>query len=177
QSRDPFELMEEIENVLGIRSYPMNWPIGTEGNFKGVYDRSTRQIEAFRGGNHGRSKVDATIGSPEDPKFQELLGGPLYQQLREEIELLDGAGDEFRMEEVLDGELTPIFFGSAMTNFGVRTFLENFLRMAPSPSNRTTSQGTVSAESPSFSGFVFKIQANMNPAHRDRIAFIRICSG
>ena len=177
QSRDPFELMEEIENVLGIRSYPMNWPIGTEGNFKGVYDRSTRQIEAFRGGNHGRSKVDATIGSPEDPKFQELLGGPLYQQLREEIELLDGAGDEFRMEEVLDGELTPIFFGSAMTNFGVRTFLENFLKMAPSPSSRVTSQGKVSAESLSFSGFVFKIQANMNPAHRDRIAFIRICSG
>ncbi len=177
QSRDPFELMEEIENVLGIRSYPMNWPIGTEGNFKGVYDRTTRQIEAFRGGNHGRSKVDATIGSPDDPVFQELLGEPLYQQLREEIELLDGAGDKFGMEEVLAGDLTPIFFGSAMTNFGVRTFLENFLKMAPSPSSRTTSLGKVSAESPFFSGFVFKIQANMNPAHRDRIAFIRICSG
>ena len=177
QSRDPFELMEEIENVLGIRSYPMNWPIGTEGNFKGVYNRNMKQIEAFQGGDHGRSKVAATTGSPDDPRFRELLGDYLYDRLREEIELLDMAGDEFSMEAVLAGKLTPIFFGSAMTNFGVRTFLENFLRMAPPPSGRATSQGMVDVDSPLFSGFVFKIQANMNPTHRDRIAFIRICSG
>jgi peptide chain release factor 3 len=177
QSRDPFELMEEIENVLGIRSYPMNWPIGTEGNFKGVYNRKAGLIEAFKGGDHGRTKIDADLGRPDDPRFRSLLGEHLYDQLLEEIELLDLAGDEFNMEEVLAGELTPIFFGSAMTNFGVRTFLESFLKMAPQPAARPTSGGRLDARNPLFSGFVFKIQANMNPAHRDRIAFIRICSG
>lgn len=176
-SRDPFELMEEIENVLGIRSYPMNWPIGTEGNFRGVYNRHEKQIEAFQGGDHGRTRVNATTGSPDDPRFREMLGDYLYDRLREEIELLDMAGDEFDMEAVAAGELTPIFFGSAMTNFGVKTFLEHFLRMAPPPAGRPTSQGMLDTSSPLFSGFVFKIQANMNPTHRDRIAFIRICSG
>ncbi|HHY81940.1 MAG TPA: peptide chain release factor 3 [Clostridiales bacterium] len=177
QSRNPFELMEEIEKVLGIRSYPMNWPIGTEGNFKGVYNRATKLIEVFKGGDHGSTKIDSDFGSPDDPRFRELLGDYLYDRLIEEIELLDMAGDEFSLEEVLAGSLTPIFFGSAMTNFGVRTFLENFLRMAPMPAARQTSQGRLDAMSPYFSGFVFKIQANMNPTHRDRIAFIRICSG
>jgi peptide chain release factor 3 len=176
-SRNPFELMEEIENVLGIRSYPMNWPIGTEGNFKGVYNRSEGLIEAFKGGDHGQTKVTAEIGSPDDPRFRQLLGDHLYDQLQEEIELLDMAGDEFSMEAVSAGELTPIFFGSAMTNFGVRTFLEHFLKMAPPPTGRAASQGMVDADGSLFSGFVFKIQANMNPTHRDRIAFIRICSG
>ncbi len=177
QSRNPFELMEEIEDVLGIRSYPMNWPIGTEGNFKGVYIRKTGQIEVFRGGEHGRSMVESTTGSPDDPRFRELLGDHLHSRLMEEIELLDIAGDEFDLDQVLRGELTPIFFGSAMTNFAVRTFLESFLQMSPPPADRPTADGIVKADSPLFSGFVFKIQANMNPAHRDRIAFIRICSG
>ncbi|HCS72815.1 MAG TPA: peptide chain release factor 3 [Clostridiales bacterium] len=177
QSRDPFELMEEIENVLGIRSFPMNWPIGIDGNFKGVYNRTTRLVEVFKGSDHGRKKIDGDFGRPDDPHFRSLLGDHLFDQLQEEIELLDIAGDEFNMEEVLAGELTPIFFGSAMTNFGVRTFLENFLKMTPPPVNRPTSEGRLDATDPMFSGFVFKIQANMNPTHRDRIAFIRICSG
>jgi len=177
QSRNPFELLEEIEKVLDIRTYPMNWPIGTEGNFKGVYNRETKLIEVFKGGDHGSTKVDADFGSPDDPRFRDLLGDHLYDRLLEEIELLDMAGDEFNLDEVLSGNLTPVFFGSAMTNFGVRTFLENFLRMAPMPASRQTSQGKLDARSTFFSGFVFKIQANMNPTHRDRIAFIRICSG
>lgn len=177
QSRDPFELMEEIENVLGIRSFPMNWPIGIDGNFKGVYNRTTKLVEIFKGSDHGSKKIDGDFGRPDDPRFHSLLGDHLYNQLQEEIELLDIAGDEFNLEEVLAGELTPIFFGSAMTNFGVRTFLENFLQMAPPPANRPTSEGKLDATNSMFSGFVFKIQANMNPTHRDRIAFIRICSG
>ena len=176
-SRNPFELMEELENLLGIRSYPMNWPIGTEGNFKGVYIRKTGQLEVFRSADHGRSRVAAQSGDLKDSEFVSLLGEDLHGQLCEDIELLDMAGDAFDMDAVLRGELTPVFFGSAMTNFGVRTFLEDYLSMAPAPYGRLADQGIVPADSPYFSGFVFKIQANMNPTHRDRIAFIRICSG
>ncbi len=176
-ARNPFELMEEIENVLGIRSYPMNWPIGTEGNFKGVYIRKTGQLEVFQSGDHGRSIVSTKSGGIDDLEFRALLGEDMHRQLCEDIELLDMAGDSFDMEAVTAGELTPIFFGSAMTNFGVRTFLEDFLKMAPSPISRMSTNGPVAADNSDFSGFVFKIQANMNPTHRDRIAFIRICSG
>jgi len=176
-SKDPFELMEEIENVLGIRSYPMNWPIGTDGDFKGVYNRKLCQIELFEGGKHGQTKVNSIKGSLDDNIFLDLLGSHYYNKLREDIELLDLAGDEFSMEKVRNGELTPMFFGSAMTNFGVQPFLEEFIKMAPSPGIRRSSAGDIDPESEDFSGFVFKIQANMNPAHRDRIAFIRICSG
>jgi len=175
--KDPFELMEEIENVLGIRSYPMNWPIGTDGDFKGVYNRKLAQIELFDGGNHGQTTVSSTVGKVDDPIFAELLGEHYYSKLCEDIELLDMAGDEFDRDKVLKGELTPMFFGSAMTNFGVEPFLKEFLELAPKPGIRTTSSGEVHPEDERFTGFVFKIQANMNPTHRDRIAFIRICSG
>lgn len=176
-SKNPFELMEEIENVLGIRSYPMNWPIGTDGDFKGVYNRKLKQIELFNGGDHGQTAVSSNVGSVDDSAFADLLGEHYHSRLCEEIELLDMAGDEFDMEKVEKGELTPMFFGSAMTNFGVRPFLEEFLRLAPAPGNRDSSVGTVDPDNEKFSGFIFKIQANMNPAHRDRIAFMRICSG
>jgi peptide chain release factor 3 len=176
-SKDPFELMEEIENVLGIRSYPMNWPIGTDGDFKGVYDRKRMQIELFEGGRHGQTAVSSVKGTVDDPVFADLLGSHYHSRLCEEIELLDMAGDEFSMDKVRNGELTPMFFGSAMTNFGVQPFLEEFLSMAPSPGIRLSDAGEIDPESEKFSGFVFKIQANMNPTHRDRIAFIRICSG
>ncbi len=176
-SKDPFELMEEIENVLGIRSYPMNWPIGTDGDFKGVYDRKLKQIELFEGGRHGQTAVSSVKGTVDDPVFADLLGSHYHGRLCEEIELLDMAGDEFSMDKVRNGELTPMFFGSAMTNFGVQPFLEEFINMAPAPGVRLSDAGEVDPESESFSGFVFKIQANMNPTHRDRIAFIRICSG
>ena len=176
-SKDPFELMEELENVLGIRSYPMNWPIGIDGDFKGVYNRVLGQIELFAGGNHGQSLVTSTTGGVDDPIFQELLGEHYYKRLCSEIELLDMAGDEFDKEKVMKGELTPLFFGSAMTNFGVEPFLNEFLKMAPSPGIRDSSAGEVDPDSKLFSGFVFKIQANMNPTHRDRMAFVRVCSG
>lgn len=176
-SKDPFELMEELEKVLGIRSYPMNWPIGIDGDFKGVYNRKLNQIELFDGGNHGQTAVSSTIGKVDDKIFADLLGEHYHKRLCDEIELLDMAGDEFDRKKVLKGELTPIFFGSAMTNFGVQPFLEEFLQLAPSPGIREASIGEVDPCGEKFSGFVFKIQANMNPTHRDRIAFIRICSG
>jgi len=176
-SKDPFELMEEIENVLGIRSYPMNWPIGIEGDFKGVYNRKLAQIELFDSGDHGQSIVASTKGSIDDPVFRDLLGDHYYDRLKEEIELLDMAGDEFDKKKVMSGELTPIFFGSAMTNFGIQPFLEEFLKLAPAPGIRSYSEGEVDPESEDFTGFIFKIQANMNPNHRDRLAFMRICSG
>jgi peptide chain release factor 3 len=176
-SRDPFELLEEIENVLHIKSYPMNWPIGTDGDFKGVYDRHQKHIELFADGNHGQSQVSSTKGTVEDPIFTDLLGSHYHDKLKEDIELLDIAGDEFSVKEVLKGNLTPVFFGSAMTNFGVQPFLEKFLNLAPEPGSKETSVGEIEPSNKNFSGFVFKIQANMNPTHRDRLAFIRIVSG
>ncbi len=175
--KNPLSLMEEIEETLGIRSCPMNWPIGTDGDFKGVYDRRSAQIELFESGEHGQSIAVSETGSVDDEKFKTILGAALYNKLCEDIALLDIAGDDFDMAKVTSGELTPMFFGSAMTNFGVRPFLEAFIEMAPSPGARTHSEGSIKPDDDVFSGFVFKIQANMDPAHRDRIAFIRICSG
>jgi len=176
--KNPFDLMEEIEKVLGIRAYPMNWPIGLDGNYKGVYNRRLTQIELFEGGGaHGQWVLPSTIGSVDVPAFAEVLGEDIYQALKNDIELLDLAGEAFDYDRVRAGELTPMFFGSAMTNFGVRPFLEEFLRLAPPPTPRTTDEGQIEPDSENFSAFVFKIQANMNPAHRDRLAFIRICSG
>lgn len=175
--KDPFDLMEEIENVLGIRSYPINWPIGTDGNFKGVYNRKLAQIEAFGGGDHGQTEVSSTIGSVDDAIFRDLLGEYLHEKLCSDIELLDMAGDEFDIEKVRQGELTPMFFGSALTNFGVEPFLMDFLGMTTAPTTRLSDVGEIYPDMDNFSAFIFKIQANMNPAHRDRIAFMRICSG
>ncbi|HBM75226.1 MAG TPA: peptide chain release factor 3 [Clostridiaceae bacterium] len=176
-SKDPFELMEEIEKVLGIHSYPMNWPIGTNGDFKGVYNRKLAQIEIFSGGNHGQTEVSSLTGSVNDAVFEDLLGEHLHKKLCDDIELLDMAGDEFDIKKVRSGELTPMFFGSALTNFGVEPFLNEFLNMTTLPMPRASDIGDISPEDERFSGFIFKIQANMNPAHRDRIAFMRICSG
>lgn len=176
-SKDPFDLMEEIENVLGVRSYPMNWPIGTDGDFKGIFNRKLSRMELFDGGNHGQTSVNTISGSIDDKVFCDLLGHSYHTKLCEDIELLDMAGDQFDINKVLSGSLTPMFFGSAMTNFGVETFLKEFLSLAPSPCKKKTSIGEIEPTDPNFSGFVFKIQANMNPTHRDRIAFIRICSG
>ncbi|HMM22328.1 MAG TPA: peptide chain release factor 3 [Selenomonadales bacterium] len=176
--RNPFELMEEIEKVLGIRAYPMNWPVGVDGNYRGIYNRQLAQVELFdKDGSHGQRALASTLGSVNDPAFREVLGETVYQALCDDIALLDMAGDQFELAKVAKGELTPMFFGSAMTNFGVQPFLEEFLRLAPPPAPRQSSEGPVGSASGFFSAFVFKIQANMNPAHRDRITFIRICSG
>ncbi|MBP2027545.1 peptide chain release factor 3 [Acetoanaerobium pronyense] len=175
--KDPFELMEEVESVLGIRSYPMNWPVGQGRDFKGVFNRQKSQVELFEGSNHGQNLGEIVTGSLGDSKFNELLGSSLHNQLINDIELLDMAGDEFDMDKILSGDLTPVFFGSALTNFGVQPFLESFLDLTPPPAPRISNNGPIDPASENFSGFIFKIQANMNPTHRDRIAFLRICSG
>lgn len=177
QGRDPFELLEELEQVLGIRSCPMNWPVGMGSDFHGVYDRENGHVELFDGGDHGQKQVTSQTSGPDDPRLEGIIGPALQQQLQEEIQLLDVAGDPWDHDRFRRGELTPVFWGSALTNFGVRPFLEYFLRLAPPPTARESDQGVVDPESHRFSGFIFKIQANMNPAHRDRIAFLRICSG
>lgn len=177
ESKDPFELMEDIEQVLGIKSYPMNWPIGSGADFRGVYDRNKKLIEVFGGGNHGQTQVEAMEGNVDDNVFKDLLGEALHEKLKEDIELLDIAGDEFDLNKVREGNLTPVFFGSALTNFGVEPFLKEFLQLTTAPLSRESDQGEVDVFEENFSSFIFKIQANMNPAHRDRIAFMRICSG
>lgn len=177
EAKDPFELLEELENVLGIKSYPMNWPIGSGSQFKGVYQREEKRIQVFNGGNHGQTEVESVFGSIDDEVFGDLLGPGLHKKLMEDMELLDIAGDKFDLEKVRVGELSPVFFGSALTNFGVEPFLEKFLELTSPPLPRISNEGEVDVYNKEFSAFVFKIQANMNPAHRDRIAFMRICSG
>ncbi|WP_426348384.1 peptide chain release factor 3 [Alloiococcus sp. CFN-8] len=177
ETQDPFALLEDIERELGIKSYPMNWPIGSGADFRGVFDRKDNTVQLFNGGNHGQNAVESLKGDVTDPIFNDLLGAPLHDKLAEDIELLDIAGDDFSLEKVRNGELTPVFFGSALTNFGVEPFLQYFLSMTTPPMSREGSAGEVDPFSEDFSAFVFKIQANMNPAHRDRIAFMRIVSG
>jgi len=174
EARDPYELMDEIETVLGMRTCPINWPIGCGKNFKGVYDRQSGKVIQFTAAHAGMQEVEKTEVNLEDAE----LGMDFKQQLMDDIEMLDGASDEFDQERVSAGELSPVFFGSALTNFGVETFLEHFLQMTTSPLKRNTLDGDVDPmRDEFFSAFVFKIQANMNKAHRDRIAFARICSG
>lgn len=177
EAKDPFELIEDIENVLGIKSYPINWPIGSGADFRGVYDRSQKLVEVFNGGNHGQTEVESIEGNIDDQIFNSLLGDALHSKLKDDIELLDVAGDEFDLNKVSNGSLTPVFFGSALTNFGVEPFLKEFLNLTTAPLPRESDQGEIDVFSEDFSAFIFKIQANMNPAHRDRIAFMRICSG
>ncbi|MBR5545397.1 MAG: peptide chain release factor 3 [Clostridia bacterium] len=176
-AKDPFELMEELENVLGIRSCPMNWPIGVDGDFQGVYQRDIGKVLLYSGGNHGMSKADTLVVDPNSPEAAGMLEKHYIDRLNEEIELLDEAGDPFDKKAVLEGRLTPLFFGSAVTNFGVEPFLEAFLNITPPPLSRMADIGEIEPTNPYFSGFIFKIQANMNPAHRDRLAFVRIVSG
>ena len=180
-TRDPFDLMEEIEDVLGIGTYPMTWPIGSGRNFKGVFDRNSRRVIAFEGDGHANAtkkvgEIEAELG---DPALDELIGEENHKNLMDDIELLDGADNEFDLDAVRHGRLTPVFFGSALTNFGVEPFLKDFLRLAPPPLSYTDtlSGDAVDPSRNEFSGFVFKIQANMDRRHRDRIAFVRICSG
>ncbi len=179
EARNPFDLMEEIEQELGIGTYPVNWPIGCGKEFKGVYHRARREIISFEesGMASNSQKVKATQLPLGDPRLDEVLGEELHRTLADDIELLDGASYEFDLEKVRHGKLSPVFFGSALTNFGVEPFLEEFLQMTTPPLARRSDQGEVDPFSPEFSAFVFKIQANMNKAHRDRVAFIRVCSG
>jgi len=175
--KEPLELLDEIEKVLGIKAYPMNWPIGMGKEFRGIYDRINTKIELYSSSGHGQTIASSRVGDLTDPAFAKVIEPPLYNKLKEDIELLDMAGYCFDRDLIAKGKLTPVYFGSALTNFGIGHFLDSFIQLAPSPGPKSSSTGLVKPELEEFSGFVFKIQANMNPAHRDRIAFIRICSG
>ena len=178
EARDPFDLIDELEKEFGIGTYPMNWPIGCGQEFKGVYDREKKHILAFNAQKRGQVKLDKTECDLSDTeKLDELIGERLRTELCEQIELLDGASFDFDIEKVRAGKLSPVFFGSALTNFGVEPFLEHFLKMTTAPLPRKTGDTVVDPLCGEFSAFVFKIQANMNKAHRDRLAFMRICSG
>lgn len=183
-AKNPFDLIDELEKVLGIRSTPINWPIGTDGDFEGVFERETGKVLLFDNKNedHGASMVTHSTAGIDDPALKSMMSADHYDTLCSDIELLDMAGDEFDLERVLRGELTPVFFGSAITNFGVEPFLKKFLEISPAPQpyHMTETNGNddyVEPTSSEFTGFVFKIQANMDPKHRDRMAFVRICSG
>ena len=175
EANDPFELMDEIESVLGIRTCPVNWPIGSGKSFRGVYERDIQKISVFTAANAGMKEVEMRQADMEGAR--DLIGDIAYEKLMEDVELLEGASDELDLDRVSHGDLSPVFFGSALTNFGVETFLRHFLKMTSSPLPRTSAGEIVDPFDDSFSAFVFKIQANMNKAHRDRIAFMRICSG
>jgi peptide chain release factor 3 len=176
ESKNPFDLLDEIEKELGIKTYPVNWPVGSGKEFKGVFDRNKRKMIAFKG-NGGQHEAEAVEYSIDDPQLEEIIGTELKNTLVEDIELIEGASEDFDLEAVQKGKLSPVFFGSALTNFGVEPFLEDFLKMTTSPLPRVSDAGEINPFDPDFSAFVFKIQANMNKAHRDRITFLRICSG
>ncbi|MEZ4268468.1 MAG: peptide chain release factor 3 [Myxococcota bacterium] len=173
--RDPLELMEELETHLSMPACPVNWPVFDGARFVGVFERSTREIHVFDAEDHGSTAIDAKVVHYDDRAS--LLSARAAKRLEDDLELLDVAGDPYDPARVLSGELSPMFFGSALTNFGVEPFLKAFLKMAPAPAPRQSDHGLVKANDPYFSGFVFKIQANMDSSHRDRIAFLRVCSG
>lgn len=178
EARDPFELLDELEKEFGIGTYPMNWPIGCGVNFKGVYDRGEHHILTFSEFHGGRNRLEAIECDITDTaRLDELIGEYSRAELVDQIELLDGASFDFDLEKVRSGKLTPVFFGSALNNFGVEPFLESFLKLTTAPLPHRSGDSMVDPCDPRFSAFVFKIQANMNKAHRDRIAFMRICSG
>ena len=178
EAKDTFDLLDEIEKELGIATCPVNWPIGSGKEFKGVFDRQKQEVELFSDTKKGTSVGEVKKVDINNPEIDWLIGTEAKVTLEEEIELLDGAVAEFDQELVSKGELSPVFFGSALTNFGVETFLQHFLAMTSSPLPRMSDQGPIDPmKEKDFSAFVFKIQANMNKAHRDRIAFMRICSG
>ena len=177
ETRDPFDLMSEIEDVLGIDTCPITWPIGSGKSFRGVLERKEGMIDIFHAEGAGMKEIDVDRIPAEGDEAVLAIGDLAMDKLREDIELLDGAGQEFDLKEVLEGRLSPVFFGSALTNFGVETFLKHFLNMTMPPTPRISDEGEVDPVKDPFSAFVFKIQANMNKAHFDRMAFLRICSG
>ncbi|NEQ86933.1 MAG: peptide chain release factor 3 [Moorea sp. SIO2I5] len=176
-AREPLELLDEIEQELGLQTYGVNWPIGMGDRFKGVFDRRRQQIHLFERTAHGSREAKNTVVNLGDPQIEQLLEQDLYYQLKEELEILDGVGPDLDLELIHAGQMTPVFFGSAMTNFGVQLFLDAFLDYALKPESRKSTVGEIPPTYPDFSGFVFKLQANMDPKHRDRVAFVRVCTG
>ena len=176
-AQPPLDLMDEIEQKLGLQTYPVNWPIGDGPDFRGVYDRASKTVHLFERTTHGAKPVPVQMTGLDDPILDERIGSGLAAQLREDMELLDMAGTPFDIGEVRAGNLTPVFFGSALTNFGVQLFLDRFIQIAPEPTAHETTEREIEPTDAIFSGFVFKIQANMDPRHRDRVAYLRIVSG
>ncbi|MBC7475408.1 MAG: peptide chain release factor 3 [Candidatus Sericytochromatia bacterium] len=176
-AREPIELLDEIEDVLKIGTFAVNWPLGTGLDFRGVFDRINKEVHLFERTTGGIHKAAVSITDLNDKIVKEKLSDSVHKTVMEEIEMLDIAGEEFDLENVMTGQLTPVFFGSAMNNFGVQLLLDGFLKYSFPPGAMNSEKGLIEPETDSFSGFVFKIQANMDPKHRDRIAFIRICSG
>ncbi len=176
-SRDPMELLDEIERVLGITACPVNWPVGSGAQFRGVADLDSRRFLRYSRSAGGQLRASASEISMEDPMFEAMLGAENATHLRETCALLEGATPPFEKELFLGGRQTPVFFGSALNNFGVDSFLEALVELAPAPRPRISRQGPVDPTNPRFSAFVFKIQGNMDPMHRDSMAFLRICSG
>jgi peptide chain release factor 3 len=172
----PLELLSDIEEKLQIECVPLSWPVGMGKSFKGVYNRYCRELHLFTPGQETRPREGVRIHDLADPRLDQYLGSQAGE-LRDDVELLEGAADPFELEHYLKGNQTPVFFGSAVNNFGVKELLDAFVEMAPAPTSRPTLTRDVSPYEDAFSGFVFKIQANMDPAHRDRIAFLRVCSG
>lgn len=175
-SLDPFEILEDIEKTLGLETYAVNWPLGNGDRFKGVYDRESGSLHLFERQAHGGKKAMAQEVDPHDQSVAELTDTQTHEEFTDGLELLE-AGAELVKEDFATGKLTPVFFGSALSNFGVQLFLDKFLTLAPQPSARLSEEGTVEPTDDKFRGFIFKIQADMNPRHRDRVAFLRICSG
>lgn len=176
-TRPPLDLIDELESVLGIQAYPVNWPLGSGPDFRGVYDRLEGVVHLFERARRGGHAAPVRVGGVDQPELRELLTSPAHEEALDEVRMLDGAGAQFSPQEVLAGRVTPVFFGSAMNNFGVQLLLDGFLRYSSEPTARQSTAGTIEPEDPRFSGFIFKIQANMDPKHRDRIAFLRVVSG
>jgi len=176
-SREPLEILDEVESVLEIKAYPVNWPIGNGPTFKGVYDRQGNQVHLFEKVPGGSFRAPVNIKGFDDPVVRDMVDSSIVDPLVEEIDMLNGVGEAFDHAEVLKGELTPVFFGSAVNNFGVQLLLDRFLELSAEPSGHFSGEDVVEPDRSDFSGFIFKIQANMDPRHRDRIAFLRVCSG
>jgi peptide chain release factor 3 len=176
-ARPSLDLVDELESVLGIHAFPLNWPLGDGPRFKGVYDREAKQVHLFQRTVHGAFRAPVAVTGIEDESVKEAVEEATYRQICDELELLEGAGATFDAAQVLAGKLTPVFFGSAANNFGVQLLLDRFLDLAPPPLPRESGDQRIDPASEEFSAFVFKIQANMNPKHRDRVAFVRIVSG
>ncbi len=176
-ARDPLALLDELERVLGIAACPMNWPLGDGADFRGVFDRQGSLVHFFEHVPGGQFRAPVSVLGLSDPRVREQMVPDAYARVVEELAMLDGAGACFDHAAVLAAELTPVFFGSAVNNFGVQLLLDAFLEFAPAPQPRQSEGCLISPDEPAFSGFIFKIQANMDPKHRDRLAFVRICSG
>jgi len=177
ECRNPFDLLDEIESILKIQCSPLTWPIGMGRDFKGVYDMNAKTIRIFQKDVSQKEFQIIQLKNLNDPQLDEVVGDALADQLREDLELLEGAGTPFSRSAYLSGEITPVFFGSALNSFGVHEFLDGFLEYSPFPRSREATERVVEPVEKNLTGFIFKIQANMDPAHRDRIAFMRICSG